>query len=122
MVGLLLIGFHIGQICVFGWGFHTNMLMLALVFLPVYQWTPRVVAWWEAMRRLAATRSGARWSHALRCGSRLTEVVAECYFSLTNSSIFSVSALTFSGLLPALTMRTTPLRSITTNSGMPSAL
>ena len=47
LVGLALISFHIGQICIFGWGFHTNMLMLALVFLPVYQWTPRVVAWWE---------------------------------------------------------------------------
>ncbi len=47
LVGLALICFHIGQICIFGWGFHTNMLMLALVFLPVYQWTPRVAAWWE---------------------------------------------------------------------------
>ena len=47
LVGLALISFHIGQICIFGWGFHTNMLMLALVFLPVYQWTPRAVAWWE---------------------------------------------------------------------------
>ena len=34
LVGLLLIGFHVAQICVFGWGFHTNMVMLALVFLP----------------------------------------------------------------------------------------
>ena len=50
LVGLLLIGFHVAQICVFGWGFHTNMVMLALVFLPVYQWTPRVVAWWERLR------------------------------------------------------------------------
>jgi hypothetical protein len=33
-IGLLLIGFHIGQIAVFGWGFHANMLMLALFFLP----------------------------------------------------------------------------------------
>jgi hypothetical protein len=47
LVGLLLIGFHVAQICVFGWGFHANMLMLALVFLPAYWWTPRVVAWWE---------------------------------------------------------------------------
>ena len=51
LVGLALISFHIGQICIFGWGFHTNMLMLALVFLPVYQWTPHVVAWWEATSR-----------------------------------------------------------------------
>ena len=55
LVGLALISFHVGQICIFGWGFHTNMLMLALVFLPVYQWTPRVVAWWEGCW-LAATR------------------------------------------------------------------
>jgi len=50
LVGLALISFHVGQICIFGWGFHTNMLMLALVFLPVYQWTPRVVAWWEVRK------------------------------------------------------------------------
>ena len=47
LVGLLLIGFHIAQISVFGWGFYSNMLMVALVFLPAYSWTPRVVAWWE---------------------------------------------------------------------------
>jgi hypothetical protein len=50
LVGLLLIAFHVAQICVFGWGFHANMLMVALVFLPAYQWTPRVGAWWEARR------------------------------------------------------------------------
>ena len=49
-VGLLLIGFHIAQISVFGWGFYTNMFMLALVFLPAYAWTPRAVAWWERGR------------------------------------------------------------------------
>jgi hypothetical protein len=43
-VGLLLIGFHVGQIAVFGWGFHANMALLALTFLPAYQWTPRAVA------------------------------------------------------------------------------
>lgn len=43
LVGILLIGFHIAQISVFGWGFYTNMFMLALVFLPVREWTPRVV-------------------------------------------------------------------------------
>jgi vitamin K-dependent gamma-carboxylase-like protein len=51
LMGLLLIGFHVAQICVFGWGFHANMLMLALVFLPAYPWTPRVVAWWERRGR-----------------------------------------------------------------------
>jgi hypothetical protein len=56
LVGLLLIGFHVAQISVFGWGFYTNMFMLALVFLPVYQWTPRMVAWWES-KRTGATES-----------------------------------------------------------------
>ncbi len=41
VVGLLLIGFHVGQICVFGWGFHANMLLIALHFLPVSD----VLAW-----------------------------------------------------------------------------
>ncbi len=45
LVGMLLIGFHVAQISVFGWGFYTNMVMLALVFLPVREWTPRIVAW-----------------------------------------------------------------------------
>jgi hypothetical protein len=43
-IGLLLIGFHIGQIAVFGWGFHANMLMLGLFFLPV---EPLVNRWGE---------------------------------------------------------------------------
>ena len=43
-IGLLLIGFHLGQIGVFGWGFHANMLLLALVFLPVADWLPRLFA------------------------------------------------------------------------------
>jgi hypothetical protein len=43
-IGLLLIGFHLGQIGVFGWGFHANMLFLALVFLPVVDWLPRLIA------------------------------------------------------------------------------
>jgi hypothetical protein len=43
-IGLLLIGFHLGQIGVFGWGFHANMLLLALVFLPVVDWLPRWLA------------------------------------------------------------------------------
>jgi hypothetical protein len=28
-------GFHIGQIAVFGWGFHANMVMLGWFFLPI---------------------------------------------------------------------------------------
>jgi hypothetical protein len=37
-VGLLLIAFHFGQILLFGWGFHANAVILALVFLPIYEW------------------------------------------------------------------------------------
>jgi hypothetical protein len=44
-VGLLLIAFHLGQIDVFAWGFHANMVMLALFFLPtesfVNNWAAR---------------------------------------------------------------------------------
>jgi hypothetical protein len=40
-IGLLLIGFHMGQIVLFGWGFHANMVIIALVFLPFYEWLPR---------------------------------------------------------------------------------
>ncbi len=53
-IGLLLIGFHVGQIAVFGWGFHANMMILALVFLPFYEWLPRWVA-----RRVPAPAVGA---------------------------------------------------------------
>jgi hypothetical protein len=49
-IGLLLIAFHIGQIALFGWGFHANMLLIALVFLPFYEWVPRWVARREAVR------------------------------------------------------------------------
>jgi hypothetical protein len=49
-IGLLLIAFHIGQIVLFGWGFHANLLILALVFLPFYDWVPRWVAQREAFR------------------------------------------------------------------------
>jgi hypothetical protein len=41
LVGTLLIGFHIGQIAVFGWGFHANMAIIALVFLPFHAWLSR---------------------------------------------------------------------------------
>jgi hypothetical protein len=37
-IGLLLIAFHLGQIEVFGWGFHANAILIALVFLPVERW------------------------------------------------------------------------------------
>jgi hypothetical protein len=55
-IGLLLIGFHFGQIDLFGWGFHSNMLILALVFLPFYEWIPR---WVAAHRAGANGRSGS---------------------------------------------------------------
>jgi hypothetical protein len=42
-IGLLLIGFHVGQIALFGWGFHANMILLALIFLPFQEWVPRWV-------------------------------------------------------------------------------
>jgi hypothetical protein len=44
-IGLLLIAFHAGQIAIFGWGFHANMLLLALVFLPVYDRMARRSGW-----------------------------------------------------------------------------
>jgi hypothetical protein len=40
----LLIAFHIGQIAVFGWYFHANMVLITLCFLPVDRWTPWIVA------------------------------------------------------------------------------
>jgi hypothetical protein len=51
-IGLLLIGFHIGQIALFGWGFHANMLILALVFLPFHEWIPRWIAQRRALRAM----------------------------------------------------------------------
>jgi hypothetical protein len=52
VIGLLLIGFHIGQIAVFGWGFHANMVLLALFFLPCRGWIDRLAA----RRRLSEPR------------------------------------------------------------------
>jgi hypothetical protein len=45
LIGLALIGFHVGAICVFGWGFHANMLLLALFFLPFDRWIPFLFEW-----------------------------------------------------------------------------
>ena len=42
-IGVGLIGFHIGQISVFGWGFHGNLAAIALFFLPVDAWTTWLV-------------------------------------------------------------------------------
>lgn len=46
-IGLLLIGFHIGQVAVFGWGFHANAAVIALVFLPFDTWVPALVRRYE---------------------------------------------------------------------------
>jgi hypothetical protein len=46
LIGLLLIGFHGGAITVFGWGFHANVVLLALVFLPV----PEAIRWLRSGR------------------------------------------------------------------------
>jgi hypothetical protein len=46
VVGLALISFHAGAINVFGWGFHANLVLLALVFLPV----PEAIRWLLARR------------------------------------------------------------------------
>jgi hypothetical protein len=43
-IGLALIGFHIGQIAVFDWGFHANMVALALFCLPVDVWIARLTS------------------------------------------------------------------------------
>jgi hypothetical protein len=40
-VGLGLIGFHVGQIGMFGWGFHANVVLVALFFLPCAAWLDR---------------------------------------------------------------------------------
>lgn len=47
VIGLLLIGFHIGAISVFGWGFHANLLLLILFFLPCDRLVPALVDWLE---------------------------------------------------------------------------
>jgi hypothetical protein len=54
-IGLLLIAFHVGQIVLFGWGFHANMVILALVFLPLNEWVPRLVVWIDGRRAGART-------------------------------------------------------------------
>jgi hypothetical protein len=64
-IGLLLLSFHLGQIAVFGWGFHANMLLLTLVFLPFVRWVPRWIERLEARPAApclvppATTRCGA---------------------------------------------------------------
>ncbi len=37
-IGIGLIGMHIGIVTIFGWGFHGNMIFVALLMLPFRQW------------------------------------------------------------------------------------
>ena len=37
-IGLGLIGMHLGIVTIFGWGFHGNMIIVALLMLPFRQW------------------------------------------------------------------------------------
>jgi hypothetical protein len=64
LIGLALIGFHVGAICVFGWGFHANLLLIALVFLPFDRWVPRWVAGLERRTGPAADRARAEMARA----------------------------------------------------------
>jgi hypothetical protein len=49
-VGLALLAFHVGQVAVFGWGFHANIVVVALVLLPVR----------DPLLRWASARAGSR--------------------------------------------------------------
>jgi hypothetical protein len=51
LVGVTLIGFHLAAISVFGWGFHANLLLVGLVFLPCHRWVRWCVERWEERRR-----------------------------------------------------------------------
>jgi hypothetical protein len=57
-VGLGLLGFHYGQISVFGWGFHANAVLIALFFLPCDRWVQRL-AEWAPRRAVRRARTGA---------------------------------------------------------------
>lgn len=48
LVGCVLIGFHIGQVQLFGWAFHANALLIALTYLPVDRLLSRLAARVEA--------------------------------------------------------------------------
>jgi hypothetical protein len=41
LVGLGIVGFHYGQISLFGWGFHGNALLSAVLLFPVSRWLDR---------------------------------------------------------------------------------
>ncbi len=50
IIGLMLIGFHVGAISVFRWGFHANLALLILFFLPCDRWISTLVGWLERRR------------------------------------------------------------------------
>lgn len=54
-IGLGLLGLHYGIVSVFGWAFHFNALLIALVFLPVDRWLSR----WPLPTAAPAPRSEA---------------------------------------------------------------
>jgi hypothetical protein len=65
LVGATLIAFHLGQIAVFGWGFHANLLILALVLLPARNWlAPR--------NKSGASTPGPPKSHVASAPDRAT--------------------------------------------------
>jgi hypothetical protein len=66
VIGLLLVGFHIGQIAVFGWGFHANMVMLLLFFLPVDRWLERLGERWVR----DTSRTDCRMAGSAKAGVR----------------------------------------------------
>jgi Vitamin K-dependent gamma-carboxylase len=57
IIGLLLIGFHIGAISVFSWGFHANVAMLILFFFPCDRWIDALASRWEKRSSPTATTS-----------------------------------------------------------------
>lgn len=70
-IGLTLIGFHVGAICVFKWGFHANALMLALFFLPCDRWVGALVERWQREAPPPRTiRYPAGWWGQFRKGVR----------------------------------------------------
>jgi len=54
VIGLMLIAFHVGAISVFRWGFHANLVLLILFFLPCDRWVPALVDFWERRTRPTA--------------------------------------------------------------------
>lgn len=51
LLGLLLVGFHVGSISVFHFAFHANAVLVGLLLLPLDRWVPALVARWQAGRQ-----------------------------------------------------------------------